>query len=245
MSDIAIQLKDLTVAYDRRPAVHHINVALKVGTLTAITGPNGAGKSTLLKAIAGILPVYEGSITFDAVKREQMAYFSQAADLQVDFPINVLQMVTSGFWQSSGGFKGISVLQREKACEAISNIGLRGYENRTLDTLSSGQFQRALFARLIVQDAQLILLDEPFTSLDSSTTEILLAIINKWHKENRTIICVLHDFEQIKAHFNDCLLIAREMIAFGKPHEVLSPENLFSARFFREIPSTAFQPVAL
>jgi len=231
----AIKLHDLTVAYDRRPAVHHIKGDFPSGELTAITGPNGAGKSTLLKAIAGILPVFEGSIEFCGLTRKDMAYLPQAADLQTDFPISVLQMVTSGFWQTSNGFQKITSAQKEKAIEALRVAGLIGFDNRTLDSLSAGQFQRALFARVLVQDARLILLDEPFTSIDTATTEAFLDVIKLWHKEKRTVICVLHDFEQIKTNFTDCLLIARECIAWGKSQEVLSPENLLGARFFREV----------
>lgn len=232
-----VKLHDLTVAYDRRPAVHHIKGEFSSGGLTAITGPNGAGKSTLLKAIAGILPVFEGSIEFCGISRNDMAYLPQVADLQTDFPINVLQMVTSGFWQTSNGFQQITRTQKEKAREALGIAGLEGFADRTLDSLSSGQFQRALFARVLVQDAKLILLDEPFTSIDTTTTDALLKVIKMWHDERRTVICVLHDFEQIKANFTDCLLIARECIAWGKSHDVLKQENLLGARFFREAPA--------
>lgn len=235
MTEPIIRLHDLTIAYNRQPAVHHIKGEFTKGTLTAITGPNGAGKSTLLKAIAGILPIFEGSIEFCGISRKDMAYLPQAADLQTDLPINVLQMVTSGFWQISDGFRKIINDQKERASEALATVGLKGFEDRTLDSLSSGQFQRALFARVLVQDAKLILLDEPFTAIDSTTTDALLNIVRAWHKEGRTVICVLHDFEQIKANFSDCLLIARECIAWGKSHEVLRTENLLNARFFREV----------
>ncbi len=234
----AIKLHDLTVAYDRRPAVHHIKGEFTEGGLTAITGPNGAGKSTLLKAIAGILPVFEGAIEFCGLTRKMMAYLPQAADLQVDFPISVLQMVSSGFWHKSNGFQRITVHQKEQCKDALRIVGLSGFDDRTLDSLSAGQFQRALFARVIVQDAKLILLDEPFTSIDATTTEALLNVIRRWHKEQRTVICVLHDFEQIKANFTDCLLMARECIAWGKSRDVLNPENLLSARFFRQAAAT-------
>jgi zinc/manganese transport system ATP-binding protein len=216
-----IKLNDLTVAYNRIPAVHHINAIFIQGSLTAITGANGAGKSTLLKAIAEILPVFEGSIDFNNISRSDMAYLPQSSDLQIDFPISILQMVTSGFWHEVGGFQKITKEQKEKARNALALVGLLGFENHTLDSVSVGQFQRALFARIIVQDAKIILLDEPFTAIDSTTTDALLNLIKKWHQEGRTIICVLHDFEQIKANFNDCLLMSRDVIAFGKSSDVL------------------------
>ncbi len=234
--DFAVKLNNLTIAYNRQPAVHHVNGRFKPGGLTAITGPNGAGKSTLLKAIAGILPVFEGSIEFGVITRNDMASMPQAADMQREFPINVMQMVCSGFWQQTGGFGKISKFQREKAMQALTEVGLDGFEARNLDSISAGQFQRALFARVIVQDAKLILLDEPFTAIDASTTSALLQIIKRWHEQGRTVIGVLHDFEQIKNNFTNCLLLAREIIAWGKPEDVLKAEHLFSARFFREAP---------
>lgn len=222
----AVKLNNLTIAYNRQPAVHHVSGYFASGELAAITGANGAGKSTLLKAIAGILPVFEGSIEFGNITSRDIAYMPQAADMQRDFPVNILQMVCSGFWQQSGSFGEINKKQREQAIQALSDVGLSGFEKRNLDSISAGQFQRALFARIIVQNAKLILLDEPFTAIDANTTTALLKIIAQWHKEKRTVICVLHDFEQIKQHFTNCLLLARETIAWGNPHEVLKPENL-------------------
>lgn len=232
MTQHAVRLNDLTVAYERHPAIHHIKGDFAAGELSAVAGPNGGGKSTLLKAIAGILPIFEGSIEFSGVTRDDMAYLPQAAELQKDFPINVLQMVTSGFWRTSNGFQAISHAQRRKAQEALATVGLEGFDTRTLDSLSAGQLQRAMFARLIVQDARLILLDEPFNAIDTTTTDALLHIIQTWQKEKRTVICVLHDFNQIKEYFSDCLLIAREMVAWGKPCEVLKPEILSNICFF-------------
>lgn len=225
-ANFAVKLNNLTLAYDRQPAVHHVNGVFASGELAAITGANGAGKSTLLKAIAGILPVFEGSIEFDNITRKNIAYMPQAAEMQRDFPINILQMVCSGFWQQSGGFGKITNAQQQQALQALADVGLSGFEKRNLDSISAGQFQRALFARIIVQNAKLILLDEPFTAIDANTTAALLKIIQQWHKEGRTVICILHDFEQIKANFTNCLLLAREIIAYGNPHEVLRPENL-------------------
>jgi zinc/manganese transport system ATP-binding protein len=230
----AVKLIDLTLAYERHPAVHHLNGAFKSGSMVAIAGPNGAGKSTLLKAIAGIMPIHEGSIEFTGITRRDIAYLPQSADIQRDFPINILQVVSSGFWKSSNGFAHITAEQRAKAVNALTSVGLHGFETRTIDSLSAGQFQRALFARVIVQDAKLILLDEPFTAIDNNTTNALLNIIKQWNSEGRTVLCVLHDFEQIKKHFPECLLLARECLAWGDSKEVLSPENLLGAKFFNE-----------
>ena len=118
--------------------------------------------------------------------------------------------------------------------KAIDTVGLTGFEHRVLDTLSGGQLQRALFARVLVQDADLILLDEPFNAIDARTLTDLIALIGRWHKEGRTIAVVVHDHELVRAHFPESLLIARELVAWGPTAEVLNPVNLERARHFRE-----------
>lgn len=228
----AVHLKNLTLSYDRHPAVHHVSGEFTVGSLTALAGPNGAGKSTLLKGIAHIIAPNDGEIILG--EGITIAYLPQAAELQRDFPLSVLQMVTTGFWHKTGGLKAIKKDARETAGAAIATVGLGGFEGRKLSTLSAGQFQRALFARLLVQDASLILLDEPFTAIDAETTTTLLHIILRWHKEGRSVICALHDLDQIRRHFPDCLLLARRAVAWGKSSEVLQPKNLTEAKLFHE-----------
>lgn len=228
-----VNLNNVTISYDKHPAIHHISGNFASGSLTAITGPNGAGKSTLLKAIAGILPVSEGEINHD-INHDKIAYLPQASELERDFPLSVLDMVSTGFWNKSGGFKTITRTMRDDAINTLSAVGLRGFEKRNISSLSVGQFQRALFARLLVQDADLILLDEPFAAIDTDTTIHLLEIIKNWHKKKRTVICVLHDLEQIRKHFPDCILLARECVSWDHTHKSLHPEKLLKARFFRE-----------
>ena len=224
-----LTLENVTLSYNRHPAVHHISGSFAPGSLTAIAGPNGAGKSTLLKAIAGIIPCDEGRI----LHSERIAYLPQATDMQRDFPCTLLHMVTTGFWHKTGGLRAITAAMKGQARTALAQVGLSGFENRDIASLSAGQFQRALFARLLIQDANLILLDEPFNAIDETTTRHLMEIIQRWHKEGRTVICVLHDFDQIRTHFPDCLLLARECIAWGPSAKTLHPENLLNARFFR------------
>lgn len=230
---ITVTLENLTLSYNRHPAVHHVSGTFAPGSLTAIAGPNGAGKSTLLKAIAGIIACDEGHIHIHKTPQERVAYLPQASDMQRDFPCTLLHMVTTGFWHKSGGLRAITPAMKNQAREALEQVGLRGLESRDLASLSAGQFQRALFARLLVQDASLILLDEPFNAIDETTTNHLMEIIHHWHKQGRTVICVLHDFEQIRTHFPQCLLLARECIAWDASTKTLHPENLLNARFFR------------
>lgn len=230
----SVTLDNVTISYNRHPAVHHVSGIFPAGSLTAIAGPNGAGKSTLLKAIAGITKPEEGRIILEGADRDRVAFLPQSSDMQRDFPMSVLQMVVTGFWHQTGGTGTITPAMKARAQDALLNVGLKGLEQRDLASLSAGQFQRALFARLMVQDAAIMLLDEPFNAIDESTTALLLDIIKQWHHEKRTIICVLHDFEQIKSHFTQCMLLARECIAWDTPAKALHPEKLMNARFFRE-----------
>ncbi|HBF29243.1 ABC transporter ATP-binding protein [Rhizobium sp.] len=228
-----ITLRNLTVAYDRHPAVHHISGSIERGSLTAIAGPNGAGKSTLLKAIIGELRPVEGSVEH-TLARTDFGYLPQAADINRRFPITVLDTVLLGAWRNSGAFGSVSRADSERARYALHTVGLEGFEKRHIGALSAGQFQRVLFARLLLQDAHVILLDEPFTAIDARTTRDLIDIVTNWHSDGRTVIAVLHDFEQVRSHFPQTLLIAREMVSWGKTEEALSPANLLKARAMAE-----------
>jgi zinc/manganese transport system ATP-binding protein len=228
--DIAIRFSDLTLGYDRHPAVHHLDGEVESGALLAICGPNGAGKSTLLKGIAGTLAPLTGTIALPRLKTRDIAYLPQAADIDKSFPINVFDAVAMGLWKLCGLFGGISRGQTAKIREAIAAVGLDGFEKRPIGTLSGGQLQRMLFARLLMQDAALILLDEPFTAIDSKTVADLLALVARWHEERRTVLVVSHDLDLVREHFPQTLLLAREAIARGRTDAVLTPDNLLKAR---------------
>lgn len=229
-----ISLDGLTLAYDRHPAVHHLTGSFQPGSLTAIIGPNGAGKSTLLKAIAGLIKPAEGRVTLSRLDRREIAYLPQQAEVDRSVPLSVFEVVALGHWRRMGLFGGLGTGQVEAAREALAAVGLGGFEARPVGTLSAGQFQRALFARVMLQDAKVILLDEPFTAIDARTTADLLALVRRWHDEKRTVVTVLHDFEQVRRIFPETLLLAREKVAWGPTEEALSPANLLKARAMAE-----------
>ncbi|NLS17824.1 ABC transporter ATP-binding protein [Rhizobium sp. P40RR-XXII] len=233
MNDL-IRLSNLTVTYERHPAVHHISGGFAAGSLTAIAGPNGAGKSTLLKAIVGELRPAEGSIDRGALTRNDFGYLPQAADMNRRFPISVADTVMLGAWKNAGAFGQFSRKDVERAREALGIVGLSGFENRHIGSLSAGQFQRVLFARLLLQDARVILLDEPFTAIDQRTTRDLLDLVLRWNREGRTVIAVLHDFEQVRTYFPETLLIARELVGWGNTQDIMSSSNLIKARAMAE-----------
>ena len=227
----ALRLVDVTVSYDRHPAVHHISVDIPAGEMTAIVGPNGAGKSTLLKALLGLAPRVEGRIECAA---RRIAYLPQQAEIDRTFPISVFDTVLLGRWGRFGGFGAAGPADLHDARHAIEAVGLAGFERRPIDTLSVGQFQRVLFARLLLQDADLVLLDEPFAAIDAKTVGDLMEVIKRWHAEKRTVVAVLHDLDQVRRDFPNSLLLARELVAAGPTVGVLSAENLLRARAMAE-----------
>ncbi len=225
----ALQFHDVTLGYGRHPAVHHLSGKVEAGSLMAVVGPNGAGKSTLLKGVAGALRPFSGRIT-RGPKAQRMAYLPQAADIDRSFPIHVYDLVATGLWDRSGLFGGIGRKDRARIDEALASVGLTGFERRPIGTLSGGQMQRVLFARLLLQDAGLILLDEPFTAIDARTTRDLLDLVRRWHAEERTIVAVLHDLDVVREVFPETLLLAREVVAWGRTDETLGPANMLRAR---------------
>ncbi len=225
-----LQFHDVTLGYDRHPAVHHLTGEVVSGALLAIVGPNGAGKSTLFRGIAGILKPLAGSIVTGDLDIRDIAYLPQTIDIDRSFPISVFDLVGTGLWRSTGFLGGMGKLAREKIANALAAVGLNGFENRPIGTLSGGQMQRMLFARVLLQDARLIVLDEPFNAIDARTSADLLALVRRWHAEKRTVLAALHDMDIVRANFPETLLLARGQVAWGATAEVLTTENLLEAR---------------
>jgi zinc/manganese transport system ATP-binding protein len=225
-----LQFRDLTLGYDRHPAVHHLSGEIGGGALLAVVGPNGAGKSTLFRGIIGVLKPLTGSISLGRVDVRDIAYLPQVADVDRSFPISVFDFVGTGLWRATGFFGGIGKTQRESIERALLSVGLTGFENRSIGTLSGGQFQRLLFARVLLQDARLIVLDEPFNAIDFRTAADLLALVKRWHAEGRTVLAALHDMDLVRTHFPETLLLAREAVAWGATAQVLTSEHLEEAR---------------
>ena len=225
-----IRLENLTLGYERRPAVHHVHGVISPGELLAVCGPNGAGKSTLLKGVAGLLKPLGGRIDYGGLNARDIAYLPQVFEIDLDFPIRLQDFVATGATQRSGLFGRIGSGEMRRVDQALAAVGLIGFEDRSFDTLSGGQMQRALFARLIVQDRGVILLDEPFGAIDAATTQDLLELIAQWRAEGRTVVAVLHDLALARRAFPNALLLAREMISWGDAKEALSDANLAKAQ---------------
>ena len=198
--------------------------------LLAVVGPNGAGKSTLFRGLVGILKPLAGSISTGDLNVRDIAYLPQTADIDRSFPISVYDFVGTGLWRSTGFFGGMGKAARDKIAHALAAVGLNGFENRPIGTLSGGQMQRMLFARVLLQDARLIVLDEPFNAIDTKTSADLMDLVRRWHAEKRTVLAALHDMDLVRAHFPQTLLLARGPVAWGPTAEVLTAENLTEAR---------------
>ncbi len=223
MTDI-ITLENVTVRYGRHVALQDISGAFHSGSLTAIAGYNGSGKSTLLKTIVGIKKPNSGRISIKGSPK--IAYLPQITSIQRDFPISVLKAVCTGFWSRVGNFNAISNDLKRNATAALAEVGLIGFENRQISELSGGQFQRMLFARVIVQNASVVLLDEPFTAVDAETTARLIQILLNWHRQGKTVICVLHDLLLIQKYFPDSFVLAGKCLGHGHTHKMLEDKLL-------------------
>jgi len=230
MTPPAIALRNVVLSHDRHPVVHHLSGSFAAGSLTAIVGPNGAGKTTLLRAIAGLHKLDEGTIDRGPLRPSDISLLPQASTLDRTFPLTCQDVVSLGHCGRAGAFRPITRAMRETAHDALHQLGMGPAADRPIGALSAGQFQRILFARLLVQDAPVILLDEPFTALDNRTAADLLAVIRAWHAAGKTVIAVLHDLDLIGREFPEALLLARDPIAWGPTPIVLSPANRLRAR---------------
>ena len=228
-----VTIDNLTVSYRQHPALHHISGQFLAGALTAVIGPNGSGKSTLLKSIMGLVKPAGGCVHISP-HQARMAYLPQMTEIDRSFPLQVRDCVLLGCWPALGAFGGVNASLLARADAAIQAVGLEGCEHRVVGSLSSGQFQRVLFARLLMQDATVILLDEPFNAMDSRTTDALLALVHQWQAQGRTVIAVLHDDVQVRSHFDQVVLLARELVAWGPTSQVLTEPNLQRARALAE-----------
>jgi zinc/manganese transport system ATP-binding protein len=225
-----LRFRDVTLGYDRHPAVHHLSGEVASGALLAVVGPNGAGKSTLFRGLVGIIRPLSGTISLSGLRSRDIAYLPQIAEIDRSFPISVFDFVGTGLWRVTGIFGGIGKGARERIAQALGAVGLTGFENRGIGTLSGGQMQRMLFARVLLQDSPLIVLDEPFNAIDAKTIDDLLALTRRWHGEGRTVMAALHDMDLVRANFPETLLLAREPVGWGATADVLTAENLAEAR---------------
>ncbi|CKI95984.1 metal ABC transporter ATP-binding protein [Streptococcus pneumoniae] len=227
-----IRIENLSVSYKETLALKDISLVLQGPTITGIIGPNGAGKSTLLKGMLGIIP-HQGQAFLDdkEVKKSlhRIAYVEQKINIDYNFPIKVKECVSLGLFPSIPLFRSLKAKHWKKVKEALEIVGLADYAERQISQLSGGQFQRVLIARCLVQEADYILLDEPFVGIDSVSEEIIMNTLRDLKKAGKTVLIVHHDLSKVPHYFDQVLLVNREVIAFGSTKEAFTEANLKEA----------------
>jgi zinc/manganese transport system ATP-binding protein len=235
MSPIApIELQRLSLGWRGQPVICEVSGRFEAGSMTAIVGPNGAGKSTLIKGIMGMLPPLAGHVWLAGGSPTAVAWLPQAADVDPSFPISVLEMVALGAWGRVGAWRRYSDEEIERTLAALKTVGLAHLAKHRFGTLSGGQTQRALFARMLVQDAPTLLLDEPFAGVDRHTAEELMALLCRLHQQGRTVVVVLHDLDLVRRHFPRTLLLSNGRAIWGDTEQVLADVEFKTAYRWQE-----------
>lgn len=229
----ALEVTDLTVAYQEKPVLWDIDLDVPEGILMAIVGPNGAGKTTLIKAILGLIKPAAGNViiygkSYDA-QRDLVGYVPQRGSVDWDFPTSVLDVVMMGRYGALGWFKRPSAEDRRLSLEALEKVGMAAYADRQINQLSGGQQQRTFLARALVQDAKLYFMDEPFQGVDATTERAIIRILQDLRAQGKTVIAVHHDLQTVQEYFDWVTLLNVRRIASGPVKEAFSSENLRKA----------------
>jgi manganese/zinc/iron transport system ATP- binding protein len=229
----ALEIEDLTVAYQSKPALWDVDVTVPQGVLMAIVGPNGAGKSTLIKAALGLIPRAAGDIRFFgksyAAARRLVGYVPQRGSVDWDFPTSVLDVVMMGLYGHLGWFRRPGKVARRQALEALDQVGMADFAKRQISQLSGGQQQRTFLARALVQDAQFYFMDEPFAAVDAVTERAIVSLLRELRARGRTVVVVHHDLQTVEDYFDWVTLMNVEVVASGPVGETFTEENLQQA----------------
>lgn len=222
-----LRAENLAIGYGADTVARDLNFDLVAGEILAVIGHNGSGKSTLVKTILGIETLRNGTLRWTTgAAPKTIGYLGQLTDFDRRFPMRVCDLVETGGWASLGFFDAAGQSARIRASEAIDRVGLREIEHVPLHKLSAGQLQRALFARTMVQDAQVIILDEPFAAVDQNTEADLLEHVLHWVGEGRAVIMVLHNLSTVLQHCTRTLLLGHGSGRFGPTEQVLNTQAL-------------------
>lgn len=225
-----IDFQDVSIAYHEQMALRDITLSIPQGTRVAVVGPNGAGKSTLFKALVGLLPVQKGKITIHGkslhAHQDCVAYLPQHEEVDWRFPVSVRDVVMMGRLGHQGWFKLASKQDKELVEENMQRMGILDLAGRSIADLSGGQQQRVFLARALAQEPHILLMDEPFTGVDAVTQEITLALLDELKEKNVTVIVSTHDLNMAIQRFESVLVINKEMIAYGPPAEIFTPDTV-------------------
>ena len=220
----------LTVALGGRPVLWNVDLRLPARGMSAVVGPNGAGKSTLFKAALGLAPVLTGQVRLlgepVARVRRRIAYMPQRNSVDWDFPVSARDVAAMGLYGRVGWFRRLSKRHLAAADAALERVGLADFRNRQIGRLSGGQQQRVFLARALAQEAELLLLDEPFSGIDTASEAAILDLLAGLEGEGRHIVCIHHDLRTVAAYFDHVTVLNAVAIASGPPAEALGEETL-------------------
>ena len=226
----AIEVTDLTVAYQEKPVLWDVDLDVPPGVLLSIVGPNGAGKTTLIKAILGLVRPAAGNVLiYDKpyeAQRRIVGYVPQRGTVDWDFPTNVLDVVMMGRYGALGWIRRPKKQEREQAMNALEKVGMEGYATRQISQLSGGQQQRVFLARALVQDSTVYLMDEPFQGVDATTERAIVDLLQELRANGKTVVVVHHDLQTVTDYFDWVMLLNIRRIASGPVEETFTPENL-------------------
>ena len=229
-----LEIRNLALGYPGLTLFRQLSLDIDAGTTLAVLGANGSGKSTFVKMMLGLMKPLSGRITWPAGRPREIGYLAQMTEFDRRFPIRVRDLAAMGAWRGFGLRSGLDRAGRVRVEAALDEAGVLSIADSPLHTLSGGQLQRTLFARVILQDAPLILLDEPFAAVDQSTEAHLLTIIEHWRNEGRAVVLVVHDLSSILDRCSHALLLGGGSATHGLVDEVLTPERLVAQKYMSE-----------
>lgn len=229
----AIEIKHLNVSYYEQLVLNDINLNIPKGVMCAISGPNGAGKTTLVKSILNFIPHLTGNIKINGKDLKQeidnISYVPQKESVNWQFPTTVSDVVLMGTYRELGWFKRPGKAQKDKANQAMKQLGILDLANKEIASLSGGQQQRVFLARMLCQEADIIFLDEPLVGIDKKSEQIIMNILNHLKKEGKTIIVVHHDLATIEKYFDYLVLVNHKIVTSGYVKDIFTPDNINKA----------------
>jgi len=227
---VPLTIRDLTVAYHRKPVIWDIDLSIPEGKLVSIVGPNGAGKSTLIKACLNLIPRSSGEVMIYGQpyekERKRVGYVPQRESVDWDFPVSALDVVAMGTYGQLGWFRRVSRRSKALSMQALDRVGLADYAHRQISQLSGGQQQRTFLARALVQDADIYFMDEPFAAVDAATERAIVELLKELQKRGKTVLVVHHDLATVPQYFDWTVLLNMRVVAVGPTEEVFTQENL-------------------
>ena len=230
-AEYALETRNLSVSYNRRPALEGATLAVPRGAMLGIVGPNGGGKSTLVKAVLGLVPTESGTVevlgrSVDRRVRRKVGYVPQREDVDWSFPVSAYDVVMMGRVPSLGFLRHPAGKDQELVREALRTVGMEGFGENQIGELSGGQQQRVFLARALAQEAELLLLDEPVSGVDAPSQHEIFDLLRRLQGEGKTVIVTTHDLSCVAERFDLALLLNRRVVALGPPEGVFTRELL-------------------